>query len=214
VKENAVEPKASQTITADEPDGQNPVGCAGGAELPPKRRKKGGNQIDKRPYSMTGINSLKAAITRKRHRGKVRLTLKDRLDMRYPETRRLLAWQGNLIADLGGEENLSTQKRTLVDIATRTKLFLSHLDSWLIEQGSLVNFKRRTVFPVLLQRMQLADSLMRNLAMLGLERQAKPVMNLAQYLEQRASVAESQQSASEPTVVESNEAEATEPANG
>ena len=48
--------------------------------------------------------------------------------------------------------------------------------------GGIVNKRRRSVYPILLQRQQLADSFARHLDKLGLERLPKPVPRLASYL--------------------------------
>ena len=39
------------------------------------------------------------------------------LDMRYRVSRALAQWHRELIDDFGGEENISTQQRTLIELA-------------------------------------------------------------------------------------------------
>ncbi len=73
----------------------------------------------------------------------------------------LRAWRADLVADLGGEEAVSTQERAIVDLAIKTYLLLESVDRWLLQQPSLVNKSRRQLFPVVLQRQQLADALAR-----------------------------------------------------
>jgi hypothetical protein len=107
----------------------------------------------------------------------------DALDQRSSGARALLDWKRDLIADLGGEGAVTAQQRALVEITTRTKLYIDHLDAWLIQQKSLINLKKRTVLPVLLQRQALADSLARHLQALGLERRARPVQSLRDYVQ-------------------------------
>ncbi len=46
--------------------------------------------------------------------------------------------------------------------------------------------RKRTVLPVVLQRMQIAEGLARNLERLGLERKAREVPSLQEYLAARA----------------------------
>lgn len=92
------------------------------------------------------------------------------VDRRSAAAKGLFGWRAALMKDLGGEENISAQKRALVDLAVRTRLYVDHVDAFLMEQPSLINKKRRTAFPILLQRQQLADSLARTLAQLGLNR--------------------------------------------
>jgi hypothetical protein len=90
---------------------------------------------------------------------------------------------GAPVADLGGKENVSAQQMALVEMATRTRLYVEHLDFFLMGQESLVNKKRKSVLPVLRERQGLVDSLARILGQLGLERRAKPVPDLNEYLE-------------------------------
>jgi hypothetical protein len=69
-----------------------------------------------------------------------------------------------------------------VEVITRTKLYVDHLDAFLMQERSLINKTRKTALPVLLQRQALADSLAKHLNMLGLERRSKPVPSLDEYL--------------------------------
>ena len=73
----------------------------------------------------------------------------------------------------------------LVDMAVRTRLYVDSLDAWIMEQQTLVNRKKKSVLPVLRERQQLVDSLARILGQLGLERKAKPVPVLAQYIAEK-----------------------------
>ena len=92
------------------------------------------------------------------------------------------AWEAELIRDLGGAENLSTQKRTIVEMCCRTRLFIEHIDSWIMLQDFLVYNRKKKLIPVVQQRQALCDSLTRMLAQLGLDRVAKRVPTLEEYL--------------------------------
>ncbi len=127
----------------------------------------------RRPYSRHGLNALKARV-------KVRGL--QAIDMRTVAARELIAWRNELIADLGGGQAVSAQQRALVDLATRTKLYLDSLDAWIMEQPSLVNARRRAVLPIVRERQQIADALSRYLQVLGLERRVQPVLSLDEYL--------------------------------
>ena len=126
-----------------------------------------------RTYSRHGLNALKAQV-------KVRGL--QAIDKRTAAAQALIAWRSELLTDLGGEENVSAQRLALVDLATRTRLYVDSLDAWLMEQPSLVNRRKKAVLPVLRERQQLVDSLARILGQLGLERRAKPVPALSEYL--------------------------------
>jgi hypothetical protein len=79
---------------------------------------------------------------------------------------------------------VTAQQRALVEVITRTKLYVDHLDAFLMQQRSLINKRKKTALPVLLQRQALADSLAKHLSLLGLERRHKPVPSLDEYLAQ------------------------------
>ena len=81
----------------------------------------------RRDYSRHRLNALKA---------KVNVRGLQAIDRRTAAARALLAWWDELIADLGGPSVLSAQQRALVELATRTKLYVDSLDAWLMEQRS------------------------------------------------------------------------------
>ena len=81
-----------------------------------------------------------------------------------------MAFRSELIAALGGEADLSPQRRKLVDMAARASLLLDHVDAWLVEQRRLINARAKTLLPVLVQRQALAEHLARLLDKLGLDR--------------------------------------------
>jgi hypothetical protein len=86
----------------------------------------------------------------------------------------LRKWRADVIDDLGGKDAISTQQEALIDLACKSKLLLDSVDAWLMTQPSLVNKRKRSLFPVVLQRQTLADGLARYLGQLGLERRVKP----------------------------------------
>lgn len=104
------------------------------------------------------------------------------LDGRTVAVKAVTAWRTALLADLGGEANVSTQRLAIVDAAVRTKLFLDHVDCFLMQQESLVNKKRKSVIPALRERQVLVDCLSRLLAQLGLQRVPKAVPSLQEYI--------------------------------
>ena len=130
----------------------------------------------KRGYQKHGLNTLKKAVR----------TLGGRaIDKRTAVGRALEDWRHGLIEDLGGIPATSTQQRQLIDLSVKTKLILDSIDAWLVRQPSLVNVRKRTVLPVVLQRQQLADSLARLMAQLGLEKRARPTQSLNEYIQAR-----------------------------
>jgi len=95
------------------------------------------------------------------------------LDGRSPAMVAIRKWRIELIADLGGEEAVSTQQLAIVDLCGKQKILLDSIDTWLLSQPSLINHRKRALLPVVMQRQALADGLSKYLAQLGLERRHK-----------------------------------------
>ena len=117
------------------------------------------------------------------------------IDGRTNMGKALNAWRSELIESLGGNEAVSVQERVIIDAATTTKLMLDSLDAWVLSQPSLVNHRKRAVWPVVGQRQALSDALVRYMTQLGLARRAKPVATLADLLAGRTSPPNSTESA-------------------
>lgn len=109
------------------------------------------------------------------------------IDRRTTLGKALAKWRTDLVQDLGGPDAVSTQELAVIELAVKTKLLLDSVDAWLLGQPSLVNARKRTILPVVLQRQQLADALARYLALLGLKRRQAPVATLDAYLATRKS---------------------------
>lgn len=139
----------------------------------PRPRKK---KRYTRPYSQTGIHTVKRAI---------QLRGLAALDQRSHTARALLDWRRDLLTDLGGKEQVTAAQYALVEMAARTKLFIDHLDAWLLARPQLVIYRKRSAFPVLIQRQHLVDSLVRILSQLGLERKGPKALDLGEYLATR-----------------------------
>jgi len=100
-------------------------------------------------------------------------------DALTPVERTARDWRQQVLDDLGG-----------LDAATGSMILLASLDAYVFElagQGGLANRKHRRVFPVVLDRMRVADGLARQLQTLGLDRQERPPVDLSTYLAQRRS---------------------------
>src|SRR5437879_4964002 len=113
---------------------------------------------------------------------KVRLRGWAAIDRRTAAARAGIEFERELIASLGGESEVSPQRRQLVDMAVRAKLLLDHIDRWLFEQEWIVNKRNRSLAPVVVQRGVLADHLLRVLDKLGLDRVAAKVPSLTEYV--------------------------------
>jgi hypothetical protein len=95
----------------------------------------------------------------------------------------LREFRAEIIADLGGEANISAMERAIIDMAVRSHLLLSSIDRYLLSLPCPVNRQRHQAFAILLQRDTLANSLARNLERLGLRRRAREAPSLASYVD-------------------------------
>jgi hypothetical protein len=109
------------------------------------------------------------------------------IDKRTTVGKALAQWRSDLVEDLGGEATISTQQRALVELAVKSKLLLDSVDTWLLQQKSLINTRKKALLPVVRERQALADGLARYLGQLRLERRAKEPRDLAQLLEESRS---------------------------
>jgi hypothetical protein len=107
------------------------------------------------------------------------------VDRRTRIGKALNAWRRDLIADLGGIDQLSKQEQAILEEAVLTKLILSSINVWLLEQKTLVNGRTRGVLPVVLHRNQLVTTLKVLLDSLGLKRRQRTIPSLGEYLAQK-----------------------------
>jgi hypothetical protein len=116
------------------------------------------------------------------HQLKARIQLKglNSIDRRMGAARSLLQWRAAVVADMGGEENLTAAKRAVIEEATRTKAYLDHVDAFLLSLESVIDRKSRKLRPIVDARMRIGEHLMKQLDRLGLERVPKPVPTLAE----------------------------------
>jgi hypothetical protein len=109
------------------------------------------------------------------------------LDKRSAGGQELLYWRKELTIALGGEDDLSPQKKMLVELATRQRLIIDHIDGYIMSLPSLILRRKKSVLPIVMQRAVLAESLQKTLDRLGLERVPKLVPTLAEYLKEKES---------------------------
>jgi hypothetical protein len=116
-----------------------------------------------------GLHTMRRALTKLTTQG---------LDGRSRVAVAVKRFRQDLVDDLGGDP--SRAQLAIVETASRTWLMLTSVDDWLQRQPSIVNARKKTLLPVLLQRQALADSLLRHLTALGLERKAKAIPDVRQ----------------------------------
>ena len=132
--------------------------------------------INRRPYQRHGLTTLQAAL-------KSTGTEDGWVDRLGEVGLELREWRSALINDLGGEQAISAMQRSIIDLATSTHVLISSIDKFMLEQPCIVNRSKRALFPVVVQRQTLADSLARYMGQLGLGRRARPAMTLAELLQ-------------------------------
>lgn len=102
-----------------------------------------------RPYRKSGFHALVKAASR------AGLSAPDG---RSTQARALKVWKAQVAADLG--DDLSAQQRTLLDVAAVDMALLSVADAWLKEHaGEVVNKRKRTFVPLVLERLRVASHL-------------------------------------------------------
>ena len=104
------------------------------------------------------------------------------LDGRTAAVRSVNEWRAQIIADLGGLENIPAAKLVLVEMACRTRVLVDHADVFLLSQPSIINRRRKAFIPLVAQRQALCDSLARLCTQIGLARVPKAIPSLQDYL--------------------------------
>lgn len=104
------------------------------------------------------------------------------IDGRSALSRTIQEWKAELVDSLGGSGNLSAQQTIVVETIVRDRLAIESIENWLATQPSLVNKRKRSLYPIVLQLSQLKDGMSRRLALIGLERKARPPKTLAEVL--------------------------------
>ncbi len=107
------------------------------------------------------------------------------IDKRTLAAQALLDWKESLVRDLGGPQAISTQEATLVEMAVRGRLIIEHVDAFILSQESLVNKKRRQIYPIVRERNTLVNTLANLLGQLGLAKREPPMKSLAEYLAEK-----------------------------
>jgi hypothetical protein len=106
-----------------------------------------------------------------------------RLDGRSKVAVAARMFKQDIANDLGG--GLSRAQEAILEDAAQTWVIRSALDDYIMRQPALVT-KKRTLIPVVRERMQVAEHLAKQLERLGLERKPKPIETLEEYMARKA----------------------------
>jgi hypothetical protein len=117
-------------------------------------------------------------------KGRYRADL-SRVDGRSTLAKTLQAWRADLAHSMGGMDALSAQQAILIDMVVRDRLAIESIESWLAVQPSLVNKRRKSLYPIVQQLASLKDGMTRRLCALGLEGRKPAAIDLASYLSEK-----------------------------
>jgi hypothetical protein len=108
-----------------------------------------------------------------------------RMDERTSGAKQLIEWRADLTAALGGDD-VSPQRKTLIELAARAKLLCDHCDAFIFTLPTFVNRRKKSVMPIVRERQAIAEHLAKFLERLGLDRQMKKVEDLDAWVARRA----------------------------
>ena len=144
----------------------------------PSRRPRDGA----RPYTRSGLHIVSRALPHLTERVADASIPDEALS---PVERVARDWRRDVLADLGGGEAVSAARRAVLDAAVGSLIVLHSLDAYLFglaaAQG-LASRKYRRAFPIVADRIRVADSLARPLQALGLDRVPQRVATLEEYV--------------------------------
>jgi len=144
-----------------------------------------------REYMQTGVNSMKKNLPTLLSRA-----VDERIATSDLAPLEALArdWRDSVIRDLGGREQVTTTKTTLITATLGTWILLSTVDAFLMEMLptiGIVNRRRKEMRSIVEQRAKLADSLVRQLQAVGLEKTSPAVLSIEEAIRHaKARVAE------------------------
>jgi hypothetical protein len=142
----------------------------------PQKRAHGG-QIHNKNAAVHGHYGRKVAL-----KGVDCSEIESAFDQRTKLGRFIFEKAHAIYKDGGGREQFSELKRDLTGHYVITDLLLQQLNVYLLDQPSLVNKRKKTVLPILLERNRLIETLMKLASAIGIERTPTPVLSLQEYL--------------------------------
>lgn len=122
-----------------------------------------------RRYDQSGVNTLKRQLPDVLARVCDDTVIPDNLAPLEVAAR---DWREGVIRNLGGRDTITTAKLALVNATLGSWLLLNTVDSYLMRlEGGIIDRKHKALYPIAEQRMRMADSLVRQLQALSLEKQ-------------------------------------------
>jgi len=122
-----------------------------------------------RRYDQSGVNTLKRQLPDVLARVSDDTLARDKLAPLEVAAR---DWRESVIRDLGGRDTITTTKLALVNATLGSWLLLNTVDSYLMRVDcGIIDRKHKALDPIAEQRTRMADSLVRQLQALGLQKQ-------------------------------------------
>lgn len=97
------------------------------------------------------------------------------IDRRTGPGKDALAYRDETVADLGGSDALTSNVKALLDVTCMKRYLFKFTVEYLLTLPSPVNKRRRSLYPVVKDFIQLCDSLNKDLVLLGLERKQRAI---------------------------------------
>jgi hypothetical protein len=77
---------------------------------------------------------------------------------------------------------LSEFQLDLIDKYIKQELLINGIDAWIFTQTRFVNLRKKSLYPILVERNKLIETSMKLAHSLGLKRESKPIPSLQEYL--------------------------------
>jgi hypothetical protein len=135
-------------------------------------KRKGSNKVLKQ----SGYWALKRALMRYGS---------GELDRRTTVYKLFEAHRVALANGLGGQEVLSPQESIVIELIAKKKVLEETAYNHIVTMSSAVNKRTRGFYPLVREWSALGDSIVKSLAILGLQRRARPLPSLQEYMAQR-----------------------------
>jgi hypothetical protein len=146
------------------------------------------NKKPRAPWPFDALGRARAGY--RTLQGRVKIHGLSVTDKRSPVGRRLRADLAAMVSSLGGPEHVTPAQRITLELLTRQRFLLEHIDAFMFSQPSLINLRSRVLYPITLQRQKIVDGILRLLSQLDLKFMPGPAPVLEIVYGEREHVAE------------------------
>ncbi len=107
-----------------------------------------------------------------------------RVDLRRREDRAVFETLRTIEGDLGGVEEISSQRHVILEAIGRKLRDLLKLEAYL-DGVSIINKRRRCLIPAVLEKHRILESIRRDLETIGLDRKVKQPRSITEYIREK-----------------------------